>query len=103
MVASVPDSDPRVVAPNRKQRAYQLVDEPESPVTIASAGRRLDGSDTTRIGLTGSAESIDCRSTVSHQRATLSSTASRHDRSVFRVRSGSSSARAVFASATMLT
>ena len=34
-MASVPDSEPRTVGPNRRQRAYQLVDEPESPVTMA--------------------------------------------------------------------
>ena len=53
MVASVPDSDPRMPSRNRMQRAYQLVDEPESAVTIALSGRRSDSSQATRMGFTG--------------------------------------------------
>src|SRR5690242_20674353 len=102
MVASVPETDPRIPARNRTHRAYQLVDDPESAVTIAPSGRRSESSHATRIGLTGSAVNVLCRATVSHHRPTLLSIESRHDRSAFGRRCGINAASVAFASATML-
>src|SRR5271166_6748663 len=42
MVARFPDSEPRTPPRNRNCRAYQLADDPESAVTMASAGSRAD-------------------------------------------------------------
>src|SRR5215217_2520226 len=102
MVASVPDTDPRIPARNRTHLAYQLVDEPESAVTIASSGSCSESSHATRMGLTGSAASRLCRRTVSHHRLTPLSMVSRHDGSALGRRYGISAPRAAFASATML-
>src|SRR3954451_21588952 len=74
MVASVPDNDPRMLPRIRRVRAYQLAAEPESAVTMALSGMREDSSHVMRIGLIGSAETMDSRSIVSHQRETLAST-----------------------------
>ncbi len=38
IVARLPDSEPRMSPRNCRFRAYQLADEPESAVTIASSG-----------------------------------------------------------------
>src|ERR1700712_1237465 len=103
MVANVPDSEPLVSPRNRTQRAYQLVDDPESAVTIARSGSRSDHSHATRIGLTGLAESIACFSIVSHHRATFFCTVSRQLRSSLRLSSGINALSAADASATMLT
>ena len=40
---------------NRSCLAYQFADDPESAVTMASIGSRVDSSRKTSIGLTGSA------------------------------------------------
>ena len=102
IVASVPDRDPRIPRRIRSTLAYQLATDPESAVTIASSGRTCDISHTIRIGFTGSASTMLCRSTVSHQAATFSSILSRHSRSERGARSGRSARNVAPASATML-
>lgn len=86
---------------NFRQRAYHVVDDPESAVTIALAGSRFDSSHATRIGLTGSAGTVLCSSSTDHQRRTFVSTVSRHAVSIRRRRCGSIAVRVAFASATM--
>src|SRR5919201_2162849 len=54
IVARVPDSDAMLPFFIFSCRAHQFVDEPESAVTIASAGRRCESSQTTRWGFIGS-------------------------------------------------
>src|SRR3954462_11527127 len=54
MVARGPDSDARMAPRMRRLRAYQLVEDPESAVTMALSGIRFDSSDTIAIGFTGS-------------------------------------------------
>ena len=61
-------------ARNLRSRAYQLVAEPESAVTITSSGSRDDSSQNSSIGLIGSALIFAWRSTTVHQRATFRST-----------------------------
>src|SRR5680860_270121 len=58
IVASVPDSDPRMFPVNLSCRAYQLAAEPESALTMASSGSRVDSSENRRIGLIGSASTL---------------------------------------------
>ena len=77
MSPTEPRIRPRIV----KWRAYQFAADPESAVTIASSGTSSDSSQTIRIGLTGSAASIDCSSSTDHQVATLRSMVSRQPRS----------------------
>ena len=103
MVARLPDSDPRMSPRNRNWRAYQLADEPESAVTIALSGSRGDSSANNRSGLTISTDTIASICMVSHQRATLASMPSRHERSSLRRRCGINARSAVLASATRLT
>src|ERR1700716_3603534 len=98
MVARVPDTDARMPDLSLTQRANQLVDEPESAVTIASSGSRWESSHATRIGLTGLAVSRHCRSRTSHQCATLRSTPDRHDGSAFGRRCGINAPSAALAS-----
>src|SRR6201994_435773 len=79
MVASVPDSDPRMSPRNFSWRAYQFADEPESAATMASSGSRVDSSRNSSIGLTGSAATSASASIDSHQRATSDSMPPRPD------------------------
>src|SRR3954469_20626673 len=102
MVAKVPDNEPRTPSRKLRQRAYQLVDEPESAVTIASDGSRSESSQAIRIGFTGLADNLLCRSRVSHQRPTFSSIVSRQDLSCLRCSNGISSSRVAAAPAKML-
>ncbi len=102
-MARVPDSDPRMVPRNLRLRAYQLVEEPESAVTIASSGMRWDSSWTTRIGLTGSASTIACCSIVSSQEATFRSIFSLQPRRPRRSSFGMSADSVAPASPTRLT
>ena len=44
MVASVPESEPIIPWRRRTSRAYQLAAEPESEVTMAPSGSRLESS-----------------------------------------------------------
>src|SRR5680860_270123 len=88
IVASVPDSDPRMFPVNLSCRAYQLAAEPESALTMASSGSRVDSSENRRIGLIGSASTIASASIVSHQSDTFFSRSLRHERSWLRSRSG---------------
>src|SRR3954452_19041064 len=81
IVAKVPDKDPLAPLGNRRHLAYQFVDDPESAVTMALLGSCSDSSHTTRIGFTGVAVNIACRSMVSHHRLTFFSTCSRQERS----------------------
>ena len=67
LLAEVPDSEPRMSPRILRSLAYQLAAEPESATTIAFSGIRCDSSHTTRIGLTGSADSIAWLSIVSHR------------------------------------
>src|SRR5437879_5732025 len=103
MVANVPDSDPRTPSRNFTHRAYQLVLEPESAVTIALVGSRSESSQAMRIGLVGVADNVLWRSMVSHHRDTFFSMVSRQDRSSLRRNRGISWVRAAAESATMLT
>lgn len=75
MVASVPDSDASMPAWICRSRAYQTVDEPESPVRIASAGSRGDRSTKRRRGFSGRAS------------RSASSVAARRDSAIHAVRS----------------
>src|SRR6478735_11288302 len=98
MVAKVPDTDARMPERSLTHRANQLVEEPESAVTIALSGRRSDNSHATRIGFTGFAVSRHCRSSVSHQRVTLRSTPARHDWSALGRKCGIRAPSVAFAS-----
>ena len=100
-MANVPDTEPRTPSVNRRHLAYQLVDDPESAVTMALCGNRWDSSHTMRMGLAGLADSMLWRSSVSHQSETLFSTVVRHERSCFSFSNGISVSRADAASATM--
>src|SRR3954453_6141720 len=103
MVARLPDSDPRIRPLKRSIRAYQLADEPESAVTIASSGNLGDSSPNSSIGLTGSASTAASFAIVSHQRATSDSMPSRHERSVLRSSNGANAPSVAAASPTRLT
>ena len=80
-----------------------VVDEPESAVTMAFSGNLCDSSQAMRMGFTGLADNMLCRSIVSHHRVTPCSTPSRQDRSFLGSTSGSSAVSALSASATMFT
>ena len=103
IVASVPERVPRMLPRIRMWRAYQLVPEPESAVTMASGGSCGESSANTRSGLIGSAVTAPRASSTSHQRATFPSTVSRQDRSSLRTSSGSNASRVWRASPTRLT
>src|SRR3569833_1794044 len=67
IVVSVFDSEPRMSPRMRRLRADQLVEDPESAVTMAFSGIRFDSSDTIAIGFPGSATTAASFSTVTHQ------------------------------------
>src|ERR1700747_2010841 len=73
MVASVPDSEPRMSPRNFSWRAYQFADEPESAATMALAGSRVDSSRNSSIGLTGLASTSASASMDRHQGSTPAS------------------------------
>src|SRR4029078_9839260 len=92
--ARVPEREPRAPSVNRRRLAYQLVDDPESAVTMALCGNRWDSSHTIRMGLAGLAESMLWRPSVSHQLETFFSTVVRHERSCVSFNNGISVSRA---------
>ena len=100
MVASVPDSDPRMPSRSMQWRAYQFVADPLSEVMITSSGSRRLSSQNTSSGLTGSASWCARSSSTRRQASTSLSMVSRQDRSTFGSSIGSRAVRVSLASPT---
>src|SRR3954467_11165711 len=100
MVASVPDSDPRMPSRSMQWRAYQFVADPLSEVMMTSSGSRRLSSQNTSSGLTGSASWWARSSSTRRHASTSSSIDCRHDRSALRVSMGSNALSVSLASPT---
>ncbi|CAM5713542.1 hypothetical protein SALBM135S_05002 [Streptomyces alboniger] len=103
MVASVPESDPRMEPRMRRWRAYQLAAEPESAARMTSSGSSSSSACTTYSGLTGSASTAARRCMTSHQRAVSFSIFLRQAPCFFRLSCGSRALRVSRASPVRLT
>ncbi|SAL88940.1 hypothetical protein AWB74_08813 [Caballeronia arvi] len=82
--ASPPESEQCMPRFTFKSRAYQLATDPESLVTMAFAGTRVDNSQTVRCGFTPATLVASARfSSVFHQSSIQPSMRLRHERSDF--------------------
>ncbi len=103
MVASVPESAPRMPRRKRRCRAHQFVPEPESAVSITPSGSRGLSSWKTLSGFSGSAATSASRASSSHHDSISPASCSCQPRSGLRWISGSSACSVSRASPARLT